>query len=152
MTAPLSSKAIDFEVVWRFLVDNLVGVRLRTERVKRGFTQAELAKLVGSSQRTIWLIENGHIPRKSTLSKIEVTLGLPDGFLLGNAKERHLYATSEIILGERGDDPEVIIRLNEIVDKVSQIFAGSEVTAYTKEKFIKGLLKAYYGNASERSQ
>ena len=133
-------------------MDNLVGVRLRTERVKRGFTQAELAKLVGSSQRTIWLIENGHIPRKSTLSKIEASMGLSDGFLLGNAKKRYLDATSEIILGERTDDPEAILRLNEIVDKASQIFAGNEVTEDTKEKFMKGLLKAYYGNTSESFQ
>ena len=63
-------KAVDFQ---ESLADLIVRLRVR-----RGLTQSELAKLAGTTQSTISLIENGDAdPRTSTIGKIFNALSVP---------------------------------------------------------------------------
>lgn len=62
-----------------------VGERLRVARLRRVWTQAELARESGVPIVTISRIENGHhqgLPRQSTVRKLAATLGVDAAWLL----------------------------------------------------------------------
>lgn len=57
------------------------GILIQTERVKRGWSQDELAKRIGISQPAVKKIESGETKKSKYLPKIGQVLGIPLGHL-----------------------------------------------------------------------
>lgn len=58
-------------------INNKICLKIKFERIKKGFSQEELAFRAGINKNTIWKIETGRIsPTIATLEKICNALGL----------------------------------------------------------------------------
>lgn len=61
-----------------------VGDRIKSARERRVIGQAELARMAGLSQNTLWRIENGsRSPRPATIRKIATILKIEPRELVG---------------------------------------------------------------------
>jgi transcriptional regulator with XRE-family HTH domain len=67
----------------------MLGEQLRSERHKRGWTQAELAERADCKAQTVRAIERDRRrPQGRTLRRLEAALGLPPGTLLAAVGRR----------------------------------------------------------------
>ena len=59
------------------MITKKIGLKVKFERMKKGFSQEELAFEAGLNRLTIWKIETGKVsPTVETLSKIANALGI----------------------------------------------------------------------------
>ena len=54
---------------------------LRSWRIRRGYTEQQLASLSGMRRNTIWRIEAGHPARVGTAQRFAEALGIPVAYL-----------------------------------------------------------------------
>lgn len=69
-------------VCFRLSAMSQLGDRIRAERTKRGWTQAELAKRVGVTPQAIQVIERGTVKKPQNLTRIAKELSVNPEFLL----------------------------------------------------------------------
>jgi len=82
------------------LTPETVGDRIREARLAHGWTHEELARRMNVNWRTVQRWQKGKPPRLQTLLRLADVLGVPDGYLIGNADS--LATLTE--LRERIDD------------------------------------------------
>ena len=59
------------------MINKKIAIKVKFERMKRGFSQEELAYEAGISKTSIWKIETGKVsPTVETLAKIAEALGI----------------------------------------------------------------------------
>jgi transcriptional regulator with XRE-family HTH domain len=80
----------------------LLGTRLREWRDKRGYTQENLADLLGISSQQIYRYESGkNDPTADLLSRMAKTLGVSADFLLGLVDDPSTHLEEELTQIER---------------------------------------------------
>ena len=112
-----------------------LGLRIREQRKKHGYTQAQLSELCGLGQRYIGEIERGkRMPSLSTFIKIiNLFNDIPADTLLRDALPTSQYMLNEITVKMRRLTPMQTRLLAAIVDTVIDEFenetAGYDATA-----------------------
>lgn len=113
--------------------------RLREKRQEAGLTQAELAKKISVTDRTIQNYELG--TRKPQTMKIvsdlAVALGTTPDYLLGTA-ETYVVEAREKGGGKAAKD------IDELVSEVTGLFAGGQLSEDALEGAMKALNDAYW--------
>ena len=113
--------------------------RLREKRQEAGLTQAELAKKVSVTDRTIQNYELG--TRKPQTMKIvsdlAIALGTTPDYLLGTAKTYVVEAREK---GGRKAAKDI----DELVSEVTGLFAGGQLSEDALEGAMKALNDAYW--------
>jgi transcriptional regulator with XRE-family HTH domain len=72
-----ASKAVAVE-----LTPDVVGARIRTARLERGWTHEELARRMGANWRTAQRWQQGKLPRLPTLMRLADILGVPHAYFV----------------------------------------------------------------------
>ncbi len=113
--------------------------RLRMLRKKAGLTQTELAEAAGSTMRSIQNYEAGkRYPQNIEIAKkLAAALGVTSGELLGEEGEIIVDA------GERGGRASAR-ELRELVENLSCLFAGGELTEDDRDAAMQALSEAYW--------
>lgn len=92
------------------MTDYELRLELMQKRMEHGFSQAELAKKLGVSQRSISMWENGEsVPKNITRIKIAVLFGLPREYFLSDSQESSDIDTNN-------EETEIKDALNKIMD------------------------------------
>lgn len=115
------------------------GEKIKKLRKEKKLTQEELAAAVGLSARAIQNYEQKNIsPRKREIyKKLADVLGVDITFLLTDEEEFIVEAQEKY--GSRGArDAE------ELVSRISGLFAGGEVTEETKDEVMQAIQNAYW--------
>ena len=128
--------------------DNTVnfGEKVKELRTKKGLSQAELAKLLGVTIRTVcgWETE-GRYPRKQELyGRIAETLGCQKAFLLDD--DDSFYAEVTEKYGDRGRR-----QAQAILEQASALFAGGELSEQDQLAFIHEI-QGLYLDSKERAK
>ncbi|MFT8308525.1 helix-turn-helix domain-containing protein [Acetobacter malorum] len=73
------------------------GVRVRTKREQRGFTQAELGRMIGLSENSVVQYETGRaVPKSANFQRLAEALGVSSRYLLtGDAPDEITKAQTE---------------------------------------------------------
>ena len=113
--------------------------RLRMLRKKAGLTQTELAEAAGSTMRSIQNYEAGkRYPQNIEIAKkLAAALGVTSGELLGEEGEIIVDA------GERGGRTSAR-ELRELVENLSCLFDGGELTEDDRDAAMQALTEAYW--------
>ena len=113
--------------------------RLRMLRKKAGLTQTELAEAAGSTMRSIQNYEAGkRYPQNIEIAKkLAAALGVTSGELLGEEGEIIIDA------GERGGRASAR-ELRTLVENLSCLFAGGELTEDDRDAAMQALTEAYW--------
>ncbi len=131
-----------------------LGERLRKARKAAGFTQAELAKRVGVTTRSIQFYEQGtREPKTSAVYvKLAQELGVSTSYfisenelVLAQEREEFLDRASEKF-GSRGK-----AQAKLILDQTTALFAGGELAEQDLESFMKAMMDIYF-HAKEQSK
>lgn len=113
--------------------------RLRNLREQKGYTQAELAAIAGVTSRTVQYYESG----KRYPSSLAIAVKLAEA----------LETTSEQLLGEEGGlildakergGAEASRELRKLIEGVSALFAGGELTDEDRDAAMRALTQAYW--------
>lgn len=114
---------------------NIFGVRLKQLRKEHGYTQKELAKLLGVSASSIGMYEQGRRePENSLLTKLCEVLGTTTDYLIGfdTNKQSKNQDVSDVI-----DD-----FTNLLLSQQGLMFNGQPMTAQEREKIVIAIKSA----------
>lgn len=114
---------------------NIFGVRLKELRKEHGYTQKELAKLLGVSASSIGMYEQGRRePENSLLTKLCEVLGTTTDYLIGfdTNKQSKNQDVSDVI-----DD-----FTNLLLSQQGLMFNGQPMTAQEREKIVIAIKSA----------
>ncbi len=113
--------------------------KLRNLREQKGYTQAELAEAAGITTRTLQYYESG----KRYPNNLSIAVKLAD--LLGTTSERLLGEEGGLVLDahERGGRT-AGRELRSLVEGVSALFAGGELTDEDRDAAMRALTTAYW--------
>lgn len=114
---------------------NIFGVRLKQLRKEHGYTQKELAKLLGVSASSIGMYEQGRRePENSLLTKLCEVLGTTTDYLIGfdTNKRSKNQDVSDVI-----DD-----FTNLLLSQQGLMFNGQPMTAQEREKIVIAIKSA----------
>lgn len=115
------------------------GEKLRTERKRKGLTQAELGSIVGVSKRTIVNYESGEIYPKGRKMYADLAAALDvDASYLISEDEEFICDAGETY-GSRGR-----MQARRLVNQVSAMFAGGELDEDDKLAFIHQIQALYF--------
>jgi transcriptional regulator with XRE-family HTH domain len=110
------------------------GEVLRTERERCGYTQKELAEMIGVTDRTIQNYERGraNVARFEHLKALSEALGI-ELYEFGEKKTPSLSQTQK-------DEREI----TKLVNQMSALFAGGELSDDDKEAAVRAVTQAYW--------
>ena len=121
--------------------------KLKDARESLDLSQAELAKKVGISQRSVTAYENENMmPRGNTLKKLARALNVSVGFLMNdeetnpqaNIEEEFFIDNAKDRYGYKGaKEAEVLLEKNKA------LFAGGALSQDAKDAFFEALMVAY---------
>lgn len=112
--------------------------RLRMLRKKAGLTQTELAEAAGSTMRSIQNYEAGkRYPQNIDIAKkLATALGVTAGELLGEEENTVAVKWRSDRVSSR--------ELNGLVENISCLFAGGELTEEDRDAAMQALTEAYW--------
>ena len=115
------------------------GKKIKQLRESRGWTQAELANMIGRTPRSICAYENENIrPRKrETYDKLSEIFDVNINYLLTDEDMFVFQANSDF--GQQG-----MREASELVNGVLGLFAGGELTLEDKKIVLDTIEEAYY--------
>jgi Predicted transcriptional regulators len=113
--------------------------RLRSLREQKGYTQAELAEATGVTPRTLQYYESG----KRYPNSLAIAVKLAD--LLGTTSEHLLGEEGGLILDAQNRGGVTAGReLRKLVEGMSALFAGGELTDEDRDAAMRALTQAYW--------
>jgi len=124
------------------------GERLRNARVAMNLTQTELALKAGIAERSMPKYEqHGVHPQAPTLKKLAGVLNVTVSYLLGDdepservsANHEKFLESAKKNFGYKGKR-----EAQDIVERVTALFAGGELKEQEKEIFFQSLTEAYF--------
>jgi transcriptional regulator with XRE-family HTH domain len=106
--------------------------KLKTERLRAGLTQKQLAEIIGVTDRTIQNYERGRggAARFSHIKALAEALHISADELMNDGRENRLDTDSEHIAA--------------LVKKVTALFSGGELTDEDKEAAVRAITEAYW--------
>lgn len=120
-------------------MDMTFAERLRRLREQRGYTQAELAEAAGVTPRTVQYYESG----KRYPSSLAIAVKLAE--LLGTTSEHLLGEEGGLILDAQEKGGKAAGReLRRLVEGLSALFAGGELTDEDRDAAMRALTQAYW--------
>lgn len=118
-------------------MNNFAGI-LKNLRVKRGLSQADLARLLGVGRSTIASYENGtRKPDHETLLQIAACFQVSTDFLLGNYK---------------GNNNNEIPAYTEMISEINQLLRSTPLPADKKTEIINELLDYFRWKVEQAQQ
>ena len=102
-----------------------IGQRVKSARLQRGLTQAELGEAIDKAFETISNIERGKTaPNFSTLSDIADALGVPmreffaeDGQVLSDRRQELIFQLNTMVGGLDDTKLELLVKLGAVLDE-----------------------------------
>lgn len=115
------------------------GEKVQTLRKEKHLTQAELAKAVGISARAIqnYEINDAHPRKREIYGKLAEIFDVDLNYLL--TEDEEFISQAQEKYGRRG-----IKDAQELIEQVSGLFAGGEVTEETKDEVMQAIQNAYW--------
>lgn len=125
----------------------VLGEKIRAARTAAGVSQAELAKRIGVTLRSVQYYEkDSRVPKNATMIiKIAAALGIETNYFmsteqLAQAEEQDKYLQeAEEQYGSRGK-----ARANLVLRQASALFAGGELSEDDREEFIRTMMEIYF--------
>ena len=107
-------------------------------RRMKGYTQGELAQLVGVTTRAIQNYENGsRFPKKDILAKISEALGVEEASLATDEDEFLIEENEKY--GSRGK-----AAADKLIHNANALFAGGDVSEEDKALVLEAITQAYW--------
>ena len=107
-------------------------------RRMKGYTQGELANIVGVTTRAIQNYENGsRYPKKDILAKIAEALGVEETSLATDEEEFIIEANEKY--GSRGK-----AATDKLIHNANALFAGGDVSEEDKALVLEAIQQAYW--------
>ena len=107
-------------------------------RRMKGYTQGELANIVGITTRAIQNYENGsRYPKKDILAKIAEALGVEETSLATDEEEFIIEANDKY--GSRGK-----AAADKLIHNANALFAGGDVSEEDKALVLEAIQQAYW--------
>ena len=115
------------------------GEKVQTLRKEKHLTQAELAKAVGISTRAIqnYEINDAHPRKRDIYNKLAEIFDVDLNYLL--TEDEEFISKAQEKYGRRG-----IKDAQELIEQVSGLFAGGEVTEETKDEVMQAIQNDYW--------
>ena len=122
------------------------GDKVKELRTREKMTQAELAKVVGISPRTIFAYENeeNYPRRREIYKKLADFFKVDLNYLLTEDEEFITYATEEY--GTKGQEQAI-----ELLEQASALFAGGDLSEDDQLAFVHEIQQLYL-DSKERSK
>ena len=119
--------------------------KVKLLRKRYELTQEELAKQVGTTQRTIFSYENGTIPRKSMLQKLADCLYTTPEYLIDDTKDLPEDDLSESYVEEMREKhgERAAANLQHLYNQTAIFFAGGSIPQEDKDRFFEAIASAY---------
>ena len=122
------------------------GEKLKRTRLTLNLSQAELSKLTGISERSLYTYEqNGIIPRTNNIIKLAEALKVSVNYLMdsdetgGEGNEALFLANVRNRFGSKGAR-----EASDVLSRAAALFAGGELDEEAKEIFFQSLMEAYW--------
>ncbi|MDR0974443.1 MAG: helix-turn-helix transcriptional regulator [Ruminococcus sp.] len=113
---------------------------LKSQRIRAGLTQKELAEKIGVTARTIQNYERGVKPA----ARFEHVRALANIFGI---------TTDELVGGEIPEAPQSgSFYMNKLVSEVTSMFAGGEISDRDKEAAVMAISQAYWATKNKRKR
>ena len=119
--------------------------KLRSARIKARFSQTELAKRVGITERSLYNYEmNDRVPKIDVVKKIADELGISVDYLMSDDTEP-LDSQQSFIENVKEDFGVKGAReAQELLIRTAAMFAGGELDQDAKDAFFESLTQAYF--------
>lgn len=133
------------------------GEKIKEARLAMNLSQTELAQITGISERSLYTYEQlGTLPRKSNIRKLAEALHISVSYLLdedvtdkqSNIDEDMFIAEARENFGSKGAK-----EAQEVLGRVSSLFAGGELDEDAKDVFFQAVMTVYIDskkNAKEK--
>jgi transcriptional regulator with XRE-family HTH domain len=132
------------------------GEKVKNARITLNLSQAELAKITGVSERSLYTYEQlNTLPRKSNLKKLAEALHVSVSYLTDdneqdtqkNINDEKFIDEAKAKYGYRGAK-----EAKEVLDRAGALFAGGELDDEAKEVFMQSLMQVYLSSKKEASE
>ena len=123
------------------------GEKIKAARLAMNLSQTELAQMTGISERSLYTYEQlGTLPRKSNIRKLAEALNISVSYLLDDQesdtqshREEDLFiAEARAQFGSKGAK-----EAQEVLGRVSSLFAGGDLDEEAKDVFFQALMSVY---------
>lgn len=129
------------------------GEKLKATRLSKNLSQAELARLSGVTERSLYTYEQlGTLPRERTLRKIADALDVSVEALLADDKyvegvpadELEFLASAKGLYGYRGEK-----EAKAVLKRTRALLAGGDLDENAKDVFFRALMEVYLESKAE---
>ena len=123
------------------------GEKVKEARLAMNLSQTELAHLTGISERSLYTYEQlGTLPRKSNIRKLAEALHISVSYLLDDKEtDSQSHIVEDILLAEAREQfgARGAKGAQEVLGRVSSLFAGGELDEQVKDVFFNALMSVY---------
>lgn len=123
------------------------GEKVKEARLAMNLSQTELAHLTGISERSLYTYEQlGTLPRKSNIRKLAEALHISVSYLLDDKEtDSQSHIDEDIFLAEAREQfgARGAKEAQEVLGRVSSLFAGGELDEQVKDVFFNALMSVY---------
>lgn len=119
--------------------------KLRAARIKARFSQVELAKRVGITERSLYNYEmNDRIPKIDVVKRIADELGVTVDYLMADGTEQP--TSQQFFLDNVREDfgSKSVREAQALLERTTAMFAGGELDQDAKDAFFESLTQAYF--------
>ena len=119
--------------------------KLRAARIKARFSQVELAKRVGITERSLYKYEmNERIPKIDVVKRIADELGVTVDYLMADGTEQP--TSQQFFLDNVREDfgSKSVREAQALLERTTAMFAGGELDQDAKDAFFESLTQAYF--------
>ncbi len=131
------------------------GEKVKEARLTLNLSQAELSKMTGISERSLYTYEQlGTIPRMSNVKKLAEALNVTSSYLLDETEtdtqshidEELFVASAKSQYGYKGAK-----EAQEVIGRTKALLAGGDLDEEAKEVFFRALMEVYLESKAEAS-
>lgn len=123
------------------------GEKIKKARLELNLSQTELAQLTGISERSLYTYEQlGTLPRKNNIRKLAEALHISVSYLLDDEEiDSQKHIDKDIFIAEAREQfgAKGAKEAQEVLGRVSSLFAGGDLDDDAKDVFFQALMKVY---------
>ena len=129
------------------------GEKLKKARLALNYSQSEVAKLTGISERSLYTYEQtGTMPRSGNIRKLAEALNVSVGYLLDEAEtdmKKEMDSAIFIANAKNAYGYKGAREAADILSRASALFAGGELNDSAKDLFFQSLMEVYLESKEE---